>query len=240
MKLFLLCNLFSFTIISFTYAQQPRTDLIGAFYQHRVELDPKTAECLKDSNWGNCVTIATIKAAIAEFGSVRNVYKSMQDTVGGQQLTFSDGFSLTVSQAELDTAKAKCGFKRDMAYKDYDSIVTLYASICKRAWLKKADYPSKSCLNSFTNAVDFINSGYTTSSAGELLGLKLTKINPSQVKHLRSVIINSGAHTAFATMGIQDDQGVQYKIKSVVVPLMRNPLGLIKSVPITGAYRLER
>ncbi|QDW25510.1 hypothetical protein FFJ24_012060 [Pedobacter sp. KBS0701] len=112
MQVFLLSTLFSFTIISFTCAQQPRTNLIEAFYQYRVELDQKTAECLKDRNWDNCVTIATIKAAIAEFGSVRNVYKIMQDTVGGQKLTFSDGFSLTISQAELDTAKAKCGFKR--------------------------------------------------------------------------------------------------------------------------------
>ncbi len=224
MKRIILLLVVTIGLISRSAAQNARMDLITGFYQDEVLQDPQMATCLNDDTWGNCVTIATIKAAIATFGSVNKVYTSYQWQDDILHLTFRDGLQITLSRA--DTAQAHVAFgvlQGNTGWMHRDSAIIVYASICMRAFVRKDQYPQGNCMHSFHDALGFINAGYTTGNAGELLGLKLTRIRLHDLKQSKGAIIRSSAHAAFCTYGWQDIDGDPYKIGGLY--WMKNPRG---------------
>lgn len=224
MKKITLLFLLVIGLISSAAAQQARMDLITGFYQDEVLQDPQMATCLNDDTWGNCVTIATIKAAIATFGSVKQIYSAYEWQGDNLQLTFRDGFKVTLSRADTNQARLAFGVLQGNAgWMHRDSAVIVYASICMRAFARKDQYPQGSCMHSFHDALGFINAGYATDNAGELLGIKLVRIRLRDLKGSKAAIIRSSAHAAFCTYGWQDIDGDPYKIGAFY--WMKNPLG---------------
>lgn len=218
-----------------TAQQVPRTDLITGFYQTNVPFDARLAKCFGDDVWGNCVAIAMIKAAAAEFGSYRAIYQDWKEDNNATALTFNDGLKLTLSAEELKIARRLCGFGIRPDFRDSNDVLVVYASMCKRIFLKKDNYSSGHCIQSFSDAVHFLNSGYSTKYAGDLLGLKMMRIKSSKLKNTSATIIHTGAHTAFCTYGIQDDQGTAHLIKR---PFMRNAIG--PAMLISKCYKLTK
>ena len=224
MKKITLSLLFIIGLIGRSPAQSARMDLITGFYQDEVLQDPQMAICLNDDTWGNCVTIATIKAAIAAFGSVRHIYNAYEWRGDTLHVTFRDGLQITLSRA--DTAQARTAFgvlQGHAGWVHRDSAIIVYASICMRAFVHKEQYPQGSCMHSFHDGLNFINAGYTTDNAGELLGIKLVRIRLRDLKGSLAAIIRSSAHAAFCTYGWQDIEGTPYKIGALY--WMKNPLG---------------
>jgi hypothetical protein len=231
----IITSAFIFTA-SRAYSQQPRMDLISGFSQGSVTLNPVFNQCLQATKWGNCVTVATIKAAIGEFKTVKNIYNSL-DTAGGLiYITFNDEVKITLSQDELKQAANLCSFNHQPNYPKYDSVVMVYASICKRALADKAFYADGHCLNTFSDAANFINSGYYTYQAYELLGLQLVPVDKTEIWNLESAIIQGRYHTTFCSYGYEDILGGNYRI---VLYRMKNPIGIIPSA-IQNVYRLAK
>jgi hypothetical protein len=224
MKKITLLLLFTIGLTGGSAAQSPRMDLITGFYQDEVLQDPQIATCLNDYTWGNCVTIAAIKVAIATFGSVKQIYTAYVWQGDTLHITFRDGLQITLSRA--DTAQARNAFgvlQGNAGWMHRDSAIIVYASICMRAFVRKDQYPQGSCMHSFHDALGFINAGYTTGNAGELLGIKLIRIRLRDLKGSRAAIVRSSAHAAFCTYGAQDIEGDPYKIGGLY--WMKNPRG---------------
>lgn len=60
---------------------------------------------------GNCVTVSAIKAAMHKFGqSPTDIYKRVNETARGYEVTMRDGFNLTLSKPELAQASEAANF----------------------------------------------------------------------------------------------------------------------------------
>jgi len=213
-------------------------DIISDFYQGSVVVSKETQKCLKDNVLGNCVTIALIKSALVEFGSIEKIFTSYAESKGTISCTFFDGLKLTVSKSEIKTVEKICGIKFKRKAKYYASAVKLYSIIAKRVLLRKDNY-SKKCIHNFKNAVEYLNSGFPTKKAPELLALSKKKIKRKKIKKYKSVIIWSSAHAAYCSYGGQDVAGKRKKIKNILgVRWMKNLRGI--GAPVSGAYILKR
>jgi hypothetical protein len=211
------------TLASYTQAQEPNERLIKDFYQGNVEVNNTLNACIKDNEWGNCVAIAVIKAALGKFKTINNIYKEYDTKNNMVYITFNDGVQISLSKEELDIVNTLAKFEKSENSVYYNDAIIIYASMCKRALVRKNVYNQTGhCIANFTDAVSFINSGYSTPSCGELLGLKLVSIRKSKIKTTEAVIINTSAHTAFCSYGTQDNVGRTYVIK---LNHMKNPRG---------------
>lgn len=210
--------------------------LISDFYQTQVAYDGSYAACIDDHEWGNCVSIAVIKASLAEFKTVKAIYKGFSIKNDTVFIVFNDDLKIFVSNEERNMAAGMAGFGKGINSMYYDTAIIIYASICKRALERKYIYPADSaCLHTFKDAVYFINSGYSTGSAGELLCLKLSPVGKKEALHSNAAIIRTSAHTAFCTKGVQDFLGRRHPVKML---WMRNPIG--PGAPINAAYILSK
>lgn len=121
---------------------------------------------------GNCVTVSAIKAAMHKFGqSPTDIYKRVNETVRGYDITMRDGFNLTLTKPELAQAsEAARFFGRDRGMlKDAQF---LFAVSCKRAQIENNDGWAA---RSFGAAIRTLNNGEDEWGAGEgflRLGLK--------------------------------------------------------------------
>ncbi len=127
--------------------------------------------CYKARKEGNCVTIALVKAALGTFTTLNNIYKDFKIKGDSFFLKFNDNVSVAISKTEIDIVKNVSGIKPEVGTVYYDSAMIIYTSICKRIYLNKVKYPDTKCIFSFRNAVDYIDCGYGTDSAPELLGI---------------------------------------------------------------------
>ncbi len=210
--------------------------LITDFSQDFVQMDPVFADCINDHEWGNCVTIGIVKCAMAEFRSIKNIYREFHVSPDSISVIFNDGVKLSITTAEIQTAKTLAGMKHREPSAYYDSAMIVFTSICKRVLLRKEIYPDDShCIHTFADAVKYINSGYATGSAGELLGLKLMPIEQKQFKNYAAAIVRTGAHTAYCTNGTEDFLGTSYVVTN---NRMKNPIGPKRA--IKAAYILSK
>ena len=219
-------------------AQSPLSDrLIGDFYQTIVAPDKKMKKCIHDNKWGNCVAIALIKAAIAEFKTIENIYKSYRLTDDKIIIIFNDGLEIEVTANEIESARKFSAFGRGNNSVYYDSAIIVYASICKRilVYKKIQKEENKKCINNFEDAMYFINSGYSTEISASLLGLHFVSKNLNDLGSLESAIIRTSAHTAFCTQGVQDISGNRFIVHD---GLMKNPASGPR--PIKGIYILAK
>jgi len=179
--------------------------LITDFHQGKVTTTDEFGKCIEDNVPGNCVAIALIKAALAEFKTVANIYKSYTVQNGIISIEFADGFKVTINQEEIDIVKNLAGIQHAANSVYYDSAVIIYASICKRVLLDNNIFIKKrSCIKNFANAVEYINWGYPTVNAYGLLGLKQQFLDIRKLSAEPNAIIWCTAHAAYCTYGNQD------------------------------------
>jgi hypothetical protein len=196
--------------------------LISDFYQTTVVINATMKKCVDDKVWGNCVVIGLIKTALAQFGTVKDIYRSCEIENNAARMVFNDGLAVELTKDDITVANQYARFGKGENSVYYDSAIIIYASICKRIQIHKAGVieSQKRCINSFTDAIHFINSGYSTDNSGILLGLKLERKNLSELNNLPFAMIRTSAHTAFCTKGVQDNLGDKF---SIINGRMKNP-----------------
>lgn len=213
-------------------------EIISDFKQGTVIISNETKNCLQDYKNGNCVTIALIKAALVEFGSIENIFETYKTLDNETTVSFKSSLSITVNQEEIKLVEQISGIipKENSIY--YKSATKLFAIIAKRILYFNEQY-SSSCIKSFKNAVEYLNSGYSTKSAHELLELKKVPIKIKHIKKKKSAIIYSNAHASYSSYGDQDIFGKSNRITQLgFVSWMKNPKGI--GGVILGAYILNK
>ena len=212
-------------------------EIISDFFQGTVIIREETKKCLKDYKNGNCVAIALIKAALVQFESIENIFSLYKEFDNQIKVTFKDSFEVSVNREEIDIVKKISGIEDKSNSVYYQTGIKLYAIICKRIYLSKEMYSTK-CINSFLDAVEYLNSGYPTKKAYHLLALDRKRISPKKITSFKSVIIYSGAHASYCNYGYQDIMGTKNKIKNILgVRWMKNPRGI--GGKVKGAYILK-
>ncbi|WP_151086333.1 hypothetical protein [Hymenobacter baengnokdamensis] len=239
-----------------SYAQS-HPQLISDFRQTSAVIDSAFGHCSGDTGPGNCTTIALIKAALAEFGSINAVFTSFRRAADSTRCTFHDGTRVAVGAGELDTVRKMAGIRalKGQTSAFQQDALTMYTLICKRMWVLHKDFTDRNnaksgCVKSFTNAVSLLDSGYPTRDAYRLLALQAVWITDySRLATIPAAVIYSGPHAAFCTMGQQDRFGTTFSIHEVETMKAGKPVthwmmgrakknGLIPESPIIGAYQL--
>gem|GEM_PF-2372317 len=150
---------------------------------------------------GNCVSVATIKAAMQKYGN--NVFKSTERTPdGGYNLTLQDGKKVSVSAQELETANRMNRFVGNGAERDY-------ANLCYAAMAKRALENGHEGARTFARACHSLNNGEAVEYPMNLLGLKgkYKRISLNDMKNHDSVITWNHNHCLYANNGRVDGYG---------------------------------
>ncbi|WP_397363299.1 hypothetical protein [Olleya sp. R77988] len=211
--------------------------IIEDFYQGNVIIREEIKECLDDYKNGNCVTIALIKSAIVQFGSIDAIFKSFDETNNKTTVVFKDSFEASVNLDEINIVKNISGIIPHDNSIYYETAIKLFSIIAKRIYLTKENFSSE-CITDFKSAVEYLNAGYSTKKAYKLLALQKKEIKKKNIKKFKSAIIYSGAHASYCSYGYQDIFGKTYKIKRVFgINWMKNPRGI--GGTILGAYILK-
>lgn len=228
--------LFMFVLMTnFKAFSQPTLNevLITDFYQGKVKVTPGFQRCVNDNELGNCVTVALIKTALAEFKTIESIYKSYTEKNGLIDIEFADGVKITIDRQEIEIVKQLSGIKKIIDSKYYESAMIIYTSICKRVLLQKNIY-SGACIQNFTNAVEYINCGFPTKSAHTLLGLRQVFLKARELETTPAAIIWCSAHAAYCSFGKQDLLGTVFLLDK---RKMRN---LVRKDRISNAYKLVK
>jgi len=218
--------------------------IITDFGQTVVTVSDNFERCSGDHNQGNCATIALVKASIAQFKTLKNIFKEFRQNGDSFYLKFNDDIEASISKQEIDTAIKYSGIANISHSVYYDSSMIVYTAICKRVLVAKqtlhrsGGYNNPDCIVTFRDAVDYISSGYPTATVCELLGLKFIVLTVSDIASESALIINDSAHAAYCSNGIQDILGQEYRITD---NRMKNPrrsfLGS-STGKIKGVYKL--
>jgi hypothetical protein len=215
----------------FMFGQNP--NLITDFKQTKVVVSESFQKCSNDKKLGNCVAIAVIKCALGQFGSIEKVYKSFRKNDNGSfDIEFYDGFKISVTPEEINIARNISGIKANDSAAFFDDAIIIYASMSKRIYEKRNEF-SKKCIQSFTNAVEYLNSGFPTKNGNNLLGLDKTDLSVEESKVEPNAVIWCSAHAAYVSSGTQDLLGEAIQLKG---NKMRN---LARYRKIKGGYKLK-
>lgn len=118
---------------------------------------------------GNCVTVSSIKAAMMRYGQKpTDVFKAVNETSTGYDVTMRDGFKLSLSKDELRQAATHARFKGDDPAMMTDANF-LYAASAKRAQMENNDGTAG---RSFMAAMNSLNDGEHSREGLDRLGLK--------------------------------------------------------------------
>jgi hypothetical protein len=137
---------------------------------------------------GNCSTVACIKAAMDRYDN--KVFDDVQRTENGYNIVMQDGYKMTMSDAELASAKNAAKFRgADGPGKSYATF--LYGAAAKRNSLD----------NGMTLGQSFhdLNNGESIYSPAKLLGLynQMVPVNPRTLNGQDSVVAGSNRHAVF-------------------------------------------
>nr|WP_144243193.1 hypothetical protein [Pseudomonas fluorescens] len=155
---------------------------------------------------GNCVTVSAIKAAMHKFGqSPTDIYKSVNKTEQGYEVTMRDGFRLSLTHQELKQASIGARFfgKDRGMLKDAQF---LFAASAKRAQMENNDGQAR---RSFTRAIRSLNDGEDERGAGEgfqRLGLKkhTKKVPVSTLARGQVGMVNRAGHSVAVVDGKEE------------------------------------
>lgn len=162
---------------------------------------------------GNCVTVSAIKAAIIRFAQDPvGIYKHIQVTPDGFEVTMRDSFALKLTHAELRQATAASNFYgSDPQLLSYANF--LYAVSAKRAQMENNDFRAR---ESYEVALQTLNDGEYPGEALRRLGL-FGYIRESTVKELADGAIGTladSAHSVAVINGALDDYGRKLALAS--------------------------
>lgn len=156
----------------------------------------------RQTSEGNCVSVATIKAAMHKWGNkVFLDQKAAAD--GGVDLTLRDGHRMHLSPTELETARRLSRFSgRDQQALDYANLC--YAAIAKRA-LQQGHEGART----FARACHSLNNGEQVHYPAKLLGISdhLRRINVSDIPRHEIVVAWNAGHMIYGTNGVTDRWG---------------------------------
>ena len=218
--------------------------LITDFGQTSVTVSDNFERCSNDHNQGNCATIALVKAAVAQFKTLKNIFKEFKQNGDSFYLKFNDDIEATISKQEIDIVKQYSGIANISNSVYYDSSMIVYTAICKRVLVAKntlhrsRGYNNPDCIVSFRDAVDYISSGYPTATVCELLGLKFKVLGVADIVSESALIINDSAHAAYCSNGIQDILGKEFSITENRMKNPRRSFLWSSNGKITGVYKL--
>lgn len=174
-------------------------DIWGGFYQ--------------GSEQNNCVTVSAIKAAMMRFGqNPAGIYKQVMATLNGYAVTMRDGFSLSLTHAELTRAKAASSFRgADPALVEDANF--LFAVSARRAQMENNDFRAS---RSFDAAIETLNDGDYPGHALRRLGL-FAYIRESDASALAKGAIGTLAdhgHSVAVINGVVDYYGRKHHLAS--------------------------
>jgi len=202
-----------------TGASQGHPELINDFFQGNVTVDSVFEQCTNDRNQGNCATIAVIKAALAEFGTIDGIFTTFQRDGDSIRCTFRDGTTVAVGRSERDIVRQTADLRPGNTPTFREDAITLYALISKRMLVRRSAFtPSSSftkCVRNYRDVVMYLNSGYPSIHAYRLLAL--TTIDITDFAALATtpsaIVYSKGIHAGFCTMGQQDQFGDVFPIE---------------------------
>lgn len=233
-------NIVLLLFISFhinSVAQNIEKTLISDFKQGNVIVPNSFKECTGDKIIGNCVAIALIKTALAEFKSVEKVFRKMEKIGNITYITFYDGDTATVTLDNIRLVKDNAGILSSSDSLYYNDAVFLYACMCKKYMNYYASkHKNAKCFDSFVKCIYRINSGYTTKIAHHLLGLSWDTIPIQNIHKYSALVIYSNNHTVYCANGEQDLFGEAVFIKN---GKMYNSTAKRYRKKIKGAFRLK-
>lgn len=162
---------------------------------------------------GNCVTVSAIKAAMMKYGqSPRGIYKNITETRDGYTVTMRDSSKVSLTHAELKTAREHSNFKGTDAGLLKDANF-LYAVSAKRAQMENHEFRAG---ESFEAAMSTLNDGETPGDALRRLGL-FAFTRSSSVQALADGATGTLAnfmHSVVVVDGAFDDYGYKHPLKS--------------------------
>lgn len=233
----LLLLLLLLTCTNTTWSQSLTGELIEDFYQGKVVVSDSFQSCDKDKKAGNCAAIAIIKASLAEFKTVENIFKQYKSRGDSTFVTFQDNKSIIITRDEIKLVEKLAGIKRNENSLYYKSAVILYTIMCKKLQVFKPTVRGE-CINSFTNAVEYLNNGYSSKNVYKLLGFtskNIVHIPVDQLFKVPSAIIWSKSHAAYLTYGKQDFLGKPFAINNNMMITSKGFLPISE-----GAYFLKK
>lgn len=160
----------------------------------------------RQSSEGNCVAVATIKAAMHKWGN--RVFDSMkQSEDGGYNLRMRDGTRMQLSPNELATARNMSRFKSD-GTKDGDAARD-YANVCYAAMAKRALWEGHEGSRTFARACHSLNNGENPAYPAKLLGVgdHLQRMNMRNTPNEEIAILWNNRHCIYSTYGNSDRWG---------------------------------
>ncbi|MDQ7827345.1 MAG: hypothetical protein RDV48_31415 [Candidatus Eremiobacteraeota bacterium] len=150
---------------------------------------------------GNCVSVATIKAAMHKWGN-QVFNKAQKNADGSYDLTLKDGKNVKVSADELKTATRMSSFRGSGEELDYANLC--YAAMAKRALENRHEGAS-----SFARACHSLNNGEQIEYPIKLLGIQdhTKKISTRDIPNHEIAITWNSGHCLYATNGKVDGYG---------------------------------
>jgi hypothetical protein len=158
----------------------------------------------KQGGIGNCVSIAIIKASIQIFGL--NKVFNHQWVDGNCKVLMRDGFELSFTQDEMDTAKIGSEFVNIENSDFFDYAVLCFTAMAKRAQKEENDDVANM---TFERAIETLNDGEWYTHGADWLGLRYNTLNIKRkyIWQYKGVVGASRKHCFFCSEGVEDNYG---------------------------------
>jgi len=155
---------------------------------------------------GNCVSVATIKAAMHKWGN--KVFEKMDKTSdGGYNIKMRDGAQVSLSGDEMSTARRMSSFRSDGQFGNEQA--REYANVLYGAMAKRALWAGHEGARTYRRACHSLNNGENPAYPAKFLGVSqhLKRINISDIPKERISILWTNRHAMYSTYGNTDRWG---------------------------------
>ncbi len=160
---------------------------------------------------GNCVTVASLKAAqtvFPELAGTNGVLAACSEDAAGFDIVMRDGFACRVTKDEVKVAGRESGFNVWSKDKSKNAVL-LYAACAKRAQVEGNDSAGPNEMD-FKKACRSLNDGEWEEEGLSRLGLAALcrSIEIGDAKKYSAVVVCNGTHAWFVTGGYGDTYGM--------------------------------
>ncbi|MCA9796920.1 MAG: hypothetical protein KC910_34155, partial [Candidatus Eremiobacteraeota bacterium] len=164
-----------------------QTPDLAAFSDLLPSADDELTRSWAQSVEGNCVSVAVIKAALQQYGT--GVFDELAPFDEGWRVVMQDGHQLTLSEAELDLARASSHFRGS-------GVGRRIADVCFAAMAKRLQSGKHSPVDSYEKALDWLNNGEYAPNCLRYLGIRQNayRIAPWSVDDHEAVMVSSTSH----------------------------------------------
>lgn len=181
------------------------------------ELSSDLFTAFRQTDRGNCVTTAVIKAAMDHYGG--RVLESFQpNDVGGYDVAMRDGYELRLTGEELEAGAT------GSHYADQHNDTKSYANLLYTAAAKRAQLEGHEGAVTFSQALLSLNNGEGPRSVPHFLGLGelMEPLEMSEVIGIDGAVVYGGGHAYYVdtvegeTLGDRWGKPTEYQAKSHV------------------------